>query len=54
MLRQRGQALAGIDCELAVLLGELLVHDGQSTKQGPLKIVQTPYAITRTMIISST
>jgi hypothetical protein len=31
---QRGEALAGVDCELAVLRGELLVHDGQSAKLG--------------------
>jgi hypothetical protein len=28
MLRKRAQALASVDCELAVLLGELLIHNG--------------------------
>jgi hypothetical protein len=33
MLRKRGKALAGVDCELAVLLGELLFHDGLGAAQ---------------------
>jgi len=33
MLRERGEALAGVDRELAVLLGEFLIHDGLRTDE---------------------
>jgi hypothetical protein len=33
MLRERGEALAGVDREFAVLFGELLIHDGLGAAQ---------------------
>jgi hypothetical protein len=54
MLGKRGEALTGVDCELAVILGELLVHDARPKNYGPLKTIQTLYAATRPAIASRT